>query len=156
MSESFAQLIRELRSLLEMPDLPGDDSQECALEVDGTLVAFFPDERAQAVALYSDLGALPPAQRPAVMEAMLRANFGWHQTRGATLAVEGQTQTVALMRRVPLNGLLASDLLSIVEDFLAVAREWEDLLGSVEAQGSGSQSGGESTQTRIPPPTGMA
>jgi hypothetical protein len=90
------------------------------------------------------------------MEAMLRANFGWHQTRGATLAVEGQTQTVALMRRVPLNGLLASDLLSIVEDFLAVAREWEDLLGSVEAQGSGSQSGGESTQTRIPPPTGMA
>jgi GNAT superfamily N-acetyltransferase len=156
MNETFAQLIRELRAHLEMPDMPGDDSQECGLEVDGTLVIFVPDEPAQAMALYSDLGVLPQAQRENVMEALLRANFGWHQTRGATLAVEGDTQTVALMRRIPLQGLQSQTLLTIVEDFLGVARQWEEVLGSAGSEGAGAQGGGGSATVHMPPPSGMA
>ncbi|NBO83121.1 MAG: hypothetical protein EBU75_09930 [Betaproteobacteria bacterium] len=151
MNETFAQLIRELRAHLEMPD-----SQECGLEVDGTLVIFVPDEPANAMALYSDLGVLPQAQRENVMEALLRANFGWHQTRGATLAVEGDTQTVALMRRIPLQGLQSQTLLTIVEDFLGVARQWEEVLGSAGSEGAGAQGGGGSATVHMPPPSGMA
>ena len=155
-SSSFAVLVRDLRILMSLPDDVGAGDTEAALRLDGVVVALLADEAQDSLALYADLGALPRNDRDALMQAMLQANFGWAQTRGATLALEGQSQTVALGKRVPLQGLQGPALMRNVMEFAEVARDWQQLLASVAGGQAIHELGAAPDRSMAPPLRGMA
>lgn len=123
-------LLRALGERLGLPGLAFDEaSRTCALAFDRRLtVRLALDEPAGALVMFAVLGEPPAAARAALCEAMLRGNYLWRATAGATLSLDPEDGSALLARASPLAGLDAAALEAALTAFVNVAFAWADRL----------------------------
>lgn len=102
------------------------------------------DESAGVLHVYSSLGGLPVSGREAVMETLLTGNLFGAETAGGALAYDPAEGDVVLCRAVPTEDLAASELVTVVEQHVAAAEEWQKRL-----------SGAASGERQTPSPDGQ-
>ena len=107
----------------------------CALEIDGTTVLFIHDLEADAVTLVADIGTPPPSADGPFGAMLLKANYLFGGTAGATLCQNPQTEAYAICRSLPLAALDADALGARVEALVNQAENWKGILsGSAAAE----------------------
>ena len=100
----------------------------CTLEIDGTKVVFLHDMAEDALALVAEIGAPPDANGP-FGSMMLKANFLFGGTAGATLCQNPETDAYAICRTFPLASLDPAILGERVEALVDQAENWRRILG---------------------------
>ena len=139
MSESaLRSLIGEFGKAVGLDELAFDDQQRCNLMFDDVPVSFELGSGEDSLYIYSVLGAEAEEGAEALYSDLLKANYAFAQTGGATLALDPAGGGIVLMREEPLETLRLPRLESLVENFVNVA---ERLMANL-AEGSLSNAGG--------------
>lgn len=120
--EQADSLIRQLGTAIGMTELALDDAGMCLLALeDDTVITIGYDITSEQLILMSPLDAVEPTER--VLRNMLIANFLWHGTEGATLALNPSGQVALLQRAVP-DAIDVPGLQAAFEAFASQARTW--------------------------------
>ena len=130
MSGDGRMLLSALGERLGLPGLAFDEaSRTCALAFDRRVTVHLAlDERAGELVMFAVLGELAPARRQAACEAMLRGNYLWRATAGATLSLDPEQDAALLACAAPLAALDAGSLEGTLTRFVDVAFGWADRL----------------------------
>lgn len=123
----------EFGAAIGIADLAFDEDGAAALSFDGLPAVQFqyrPDR--DTLWLFADLGE--PAAGPAIYEVLLKGNFFWTSTRGATLGLSDEEPGhVVLAQAVPWAGLDGPALSRAVETFVDTIRDWREIVGGTAA-----------------------
>ena len=110
-----------------------DDS--AAFEIDGMAFGFICDPAAETLTVVADLGQKSINVDGAFGSLMLKANFLFEATKGATLFQNPENESFGLQQRYRLAELDLDALSAEVEKLANVAEEWKGLLaGSATAE----------------------
>lgn len=113
------------------------DSKDGAVvfEIDGMPVGFIHDRTGDAVMVVAEIGEQNPDADEACSSALLKANYLFAGTGGATLCRNPETGAFAIMRSWPLASLDGDAFASSVNDLLTTAEKWKAVVeGMGEAQ----------------------
>ena len=135
----FEGLLKPLAAACGIDRLEPDESHMVHLGADGTALTIVGDPETRTVVLFSEIGDLPADGREAFYEQALKANWLFQGGGGATLAINPETDGLALNRALPMDLLDGEAFVELVREFLAVLCRWrqlaEDWRGAVEADG---------------------
>ena len=105
------------------------------LEMDNMTVGFVHDPVEDAVMVVVEIGYPPPDADGPFGGVMLKANYLFGGTGGATLCQNPETSAYAVMRSWPLQLLDVDTFAAAVEKLVNTAETWKDSLsGSAEAE----------------------
>ena len=117
---------------LEQPDAKDG---AVVFEIDGMPVGFIHDPAEAAVMVVAEIGEQNPDTDEACSSALLKANYLFAGTGGATFCRHPETGAFAIVRAWPLVSLDADAFASAVNDLLTVAEKWKAVVeGLDEAQ----------------------
>ena len=124
--EACAELVEALGRRLGIAGLAFDGTTgTCALAFDGRVTVHLAvDERAEGLVMFAVLGEFSPAQRPQLGAALLRGNYMWRVTDGATLSLDPEQDAALLALALPAAGLGGERLESRLTAFVNVAFAW--------------------------------
>ncbi|TPQ48744.1 hypothetical protein C2U72_22150 [Prosthecomicrobium hirschii] len=147
---TLATLIAELGGRMGLPSLALDGDLSCALRFDRRSVVniqYRPDR--DMLWFFADLGV--PAAGPAAYEDLLRGNFFWRSTLGATLSLSGDQPPHAIIALpVAWRGLDGARLATQLESFVNTAEDWAEVIAD---PGDGRSTASESLATGNEPMT---
>ena len=125
--EACAQLLAALGRRLGIAGLCFDEKTgTCALAFDGRVTVHLAvDESAGGLVMFSVLGEFSPAQRPDLGAALLRGNYMWRVTEGATLSLDPEQDAALLALALPAVELTDERLEARLAGFVNVAFAWE-------------------------------
>ena len=104
-------------------------------EIDGMSVGFIHDPVEDAVMVVAEIGEQNPDADEACSSALLKANYLFAGTGGATLCRNPETGAFAIMRSWPLNSVDGDTFATAVNDLLTTAEKWKAVVeGMDEAQ----------------------
>ncbi|MCZ0944080.1 MAG: type III secretion system chaperone [Gammaproteobacteria bacterium] len=148
MSDSVLHsLIREFGAAIGLEEMAFDDQQRCNLMFDDVPVSLELSGGEDSLYIYSVLGPEPAEGAKELYSELLKANYAFAQTGGATLALDPGGGGIVLMREEPLEILHLPQLEALIENFVNTA---EGLIASVAeaslsnaAQAIDSEPGGQ-------------
>ncbi|MBT9292936.1 type III secretion system chaperone [Prosthecodimorpha staleyi] len=147
---ALSNLITELGARMGLPNLALDADLTCALGFDRRSVVniqYRPDR--DALWFFADLGV--PAAGEAAYEDLLRGNFFWRSTLGATLSLSGdQPPHVILALSVAWRGLDGARLAKQLESFVNTTEDWSEVIAD---PGEGRTAASESLASSTEPMT---
>lgn len=121
-------LVAEMAAAMGIPELALDADGTLTLDMDDRfLVTIGVDEPANALTLMAPLLGTEGPKPKALLEEALVGNFMWQGTLGATLAIDEETGTMVLHRRLPLDGLKLQELEQAIEQFVDATEAWTGL-----------------------------
>ena len=104
-------------------------------EIDGMSVGFIHDPSEDAVMVVAEIGEQNPDADEACSSALLKANYLFAGTGGATLCRNPETGAFAIMRSWPLASVDSDTFAAAVNDLLTTAEKWKAVVeGMGEAQ----------------------
>ena len=122
MSDSVLHsLIREFGAAVGLEDMAFDDQQRCNIMFDDVPVSLELSGGEDSLYIYSVLGPEPAEGAKALYEELLKANYAFAQTGGATLALDPAGGGIVLMREEPVDALRLPQLEALIENFVNVA-----------------------------------
>lgn len=126
MLENARTLLASLGKQLGLDDFDLDDTGTTALAFDEIVVNFDYLADADRLALYAEIGKPPAPDQtpPALLEALLKANFFHAETAGATIGMDRDTGLIVLYRTVDPDATEADDFFNTVEAFVDSAESW--------------------------------
>lgn len=129
---ALAALVAELGGQIGLPSLALDASGACALAFDGKpQVNFQYRPERDALWLFADLGA--PAAGADIYEVLLRGNYFWRSTLGATLSLSGDEPAhVILTLPVAWRGMDGRRLTTVLETFVNTMEDWGEVIAQNE------------------------
>ena len=114
---------------------PGGEDGVAVFEIDGMTVGFIHDPAEDAVMVVAEIGEQNPDADEACSSALLKANYLFAGTGGATLCRNPETGAFAIMRAWPLASLDGDAFASAVNGLLTTAEKWKAVVEGVgEAQ----------------------
>lgn len=114
---------------IEIDDLAFDGQGLCVLAFDHKVtVNLAIDPRLGGLVLFSVLGEIGVAPAPDLFKTMLRGNFMWRVTEGATLAMDPEQDAATLMQCLPSSGLNVDTLSASLNAFVNTAYQWTQRL----------------------------
>ena len=117
---------------LERPDAKDG---AVVFEIDGMPVGFIHDPAEDAVMVVVEIGDQNPDADEACSSALLKANYLFAGTGGATLCRNPETDAFAIMRSWPLASLDADAFADAVNNLLTTAERWKAVVEGIgEAQ----------------------
>jgi Tir chaperone protein (CesT) family len=123
--------LAELGGRIGLEGMRLEEDGSAVLMLDEVVVNMELDDAADRLLLYAGLGR-PTGGWERLYEALLRGNFLWAATRGATLSLEPAGGEVMLQQAVAASGLDGAALESLLEGFADAAESWA---GRVAAAG---------------------
>lgn len=115
----FARVISEFGQSLGIPDLAPNDYGAVTLRADGsTEFHVIVNPEGDQVTAFVELGELDDEINPAVIRALLQANYFWTGTGGGTLGLQPETNVVILAQRFAVASLTAAELEQVMKRFL--------------------------------------
>ena len=118
-------VLAELGRLIGLGALPLNAEGRLTLTFDSALeVTLEHEPEDERLVLWALLGELGVDRSPALLNELLDANFLWHATGGATLAVEQASGRVVIAQALSLAGLTAVTLERAIEGFVNAATHW--------------------------------
>ena len=89
--------------------------------------------------IFSSIGAYQPDQELEVLKRIAQANFLWAATAGGTLSARPEEQTVYFAYQAPISALEAEDFVHLVEKFIDVVQQWQEILKKVGSEEASSE-----------------
>ncbi len=129
MSAQFTALMRDLGAMAGLGDLKPGEAMECVLGVDNFIVTLACQDEEQLL-LYAGVGSLPARGREKFLLRLLRGNYFFAETGGATLAADPATGDIQLLYRRPLAGLDGAGLARLLEGYLERLEYWSGICSS--------------------------
>jgi len=118
-------LLMRLSHSLRLDSLSLDEEGHCILLFDDKVILNMElDEERSQLVVYAYLGMAPPDHRERVYELLLQSNFFWRETKGATLALDRQTQTLVLLYAFPLPLRHPETFEDELAVFVEIAEHW--------------------------------
>lgn len=102
-----------------------------AFEIDGLTVGFINDEQSDAIMVVVEIGYPPPDANGPFGSTMLKANYLFGGTDGATLCQNPDTGAYAVMRTWPLPEHDVETFSAAVERLMNTAERWREVLDGV-------------------------
>ena len=135
-STPYLDLLESLRTNCSLPEFPDPlPSTQLDLELEnGPTVTIDFDEETQFVELFSELGIYPLDRELEILKKIAAANFLWSNTKGSTLSVRPEIQTVYLAVQLPVLSLNGTDFVHLVENFVETVKQWQGILSGAPAQ----------------------
>ena len=143
----FEELLKPLAAACGIERLEPDESHMVHLGKDGAALTIVGDPMTRTVVLLSELGDLPLEGREAFYEVALKANWLFQGGAGASLAINPESDALALNQALPMDALDGEGFVAVVRGFLSVLVRWRKLArdwrGAQEKDGA-SRKGGQS------------
>ena len=119
------ELLTQLGHSLRLDGLFLDEEDHCILLFDDKIIlnVELDEERSQLV-VYAYLGMVPIEHKEHIYELLLQSNFFWRKTKGATLALDKQTQTLVLLYPFELPLRHPKNFEDDLATFVETAEEW--------------------------------
>ena len=116
--------VKGLGEALEIANLSLDEGGRCRLSIDGgaVVVDLGHDPASGVIELAAALPAADPVE--AQLARLLRANFNWRGTEGATFAIEPESGALVLQRRLTASEVDNGGLTAALEALVAAAASW--------------------------------
>lgn len=138
----YKELLAALAAACGLDRLEPDESNMVHLGAQGTALTIVAEDETRTVVLLSEIGSLPAEGRERFFAEALKANWLFRGGGGATLAINPETDALALNQALPLDMLDGEGFVGAVRRFLAflvrwrtLARNWSD---AVEAGPAGA------------------
>jgi hypothetical protein len=130
--EVVDRLIAEFGNELDLPDLALDEDGFVAIiNDDGLVLNIDYYEEQETMVFYTTIGEIPDDRRLELYDEMLKANFAWQDTEGATLCVNPVGTHALLMASVTLDGLDPSVLMTIFNHLGELTVAWAHRLRAI-------------------------
>ena len=122
MSEQFAKLMQQFGRFVGLETVTPDEHNNCVLGIDNFVVTISLQDA--TVLVYAPVGTLGASGREKVLLRLLRGNYFFAETGGATLGVSPLNDEIQLLYREHLQNLDATSLTALVETFLERLEYW--------------------------------
>ena len=126
----YNELMQRFAGKFSIDSLAIEDGAS-ALEIDGMTVGFIHDEAADAIMVVAEIGYPPPDADGPFGSAMLKANYLFGGTDGATLCQNPDTGAYAVMRTWPLAAHDDDTFAAAVEGLMNTAERWREVLDGI-------------------------
>ena len=123
----FTELLDCLAKECGIERLEPDESHMVHLGADGTALTIVGEPETRMVVLFSEIGDLPLEKREAFYEQALKANWLFQGGAGASLAINPESNALALNRALPMDALDGESFVEAVRSFLTVLYRWREL-----------------------------
>ncbi len=143
MDTFFEQLVARLAQELGISP-PAVEDGTVTLSLDSYVLLILRLDKPRQVLLSASIAQIAPGKSSEVCRAIAGGQYFFHQTQGATLAVDPDERFVVLQRIDSADAIDAECYVSIVEHFLRVADHWRvriDAIGGSAAAESNSTAG---------------
>ncbi len=128
-AERVHLLIEELGNELGLPGMKLDDEGVCVINTaDGLDVVLNYVDDDDMLIVYSLLGSIPDDRQEEMCATILKANFGWPQTRGSTLSVSRKGRQVVLQTYARCDLLDLPTTVAMLEHFFQRASYWAEAI----------------------------
>jgi len=117
-------LIREFGAAVGLEDMAFDDRKRCNIMFDDVPVSLELSGGEDSLYIYSVLGLEPAEGAKELYAELLKANYAFAQTGGATLALDPAGGGIVLMREEPVGALRLPQLEALIENFVNVAERF--------------------------------
>lgn len=124
----FEEIVNGFAEKFGVDGLAPDENGTVRLEIDGMGVDILYDMAERTAFLCAEIGEPPPEGRERFAEVLLRANFLFQGTDGATLAQNPETKAYALVRPLNLAGLDIDILSERLGAFVNGVERWRQTL----------------------------
>lgn len=128
-------LFAELGQQLGMAELALDDNNHCILNIDeGSDIHL---EYLESEDLLLMVTALPPAlekHQAKIFETLLKGNYLWQDSYGATLAIHPETDAIILEHKMRTDAIEPGSLQDHIAGLDTLARAWEERIGDIIAE----------------------
>ena len=112
-----------------------------ALDIDGITVAFVADTHAETMTIVADIGPQPPTADGSFGALMLKANYLFRATEGATICMNPETDGYAVQQAFRLVDLDVDSLAAHIERLVNLSEKWNGIVnGYREAEDSAAES----------------
>jgi len=130
----FDELMQSFAAKLGMESIAVENDM-VALEIDGMAFGFFHSPASDTLTLVVDLGRQSVDADGAFGSMMLKANFLFEATKGATLFLNPENDAFGMQQMFRLSDLDADELSAEVEKLSNLAEEWRRVLaGCADAE----------------------
>lgn len=134
--EQLNAILRELGEEVGVPDLSASEEGVCTLSVDDRwLLNLVVNPHTDSLIAWMLLGDVPGEERERFLTNLLRANLFWQKTRGGTLSLLPETDTVVISRSSPLGSDNVVRVKQLLEDLIEFADEYQRWLTTEEDDG---------------------
>lgn len=118
-------IIRDFGMAVDNPELSlDDDSFVCFTTADGVLINIDYFEGSESLVLYTTIGEIFEMTKLAVYDELLKANFFWELSGGATLAVSPEGGHAVLTASVTARDLDVSKLTEVIKHVNQLTFAW--------------------------------
>ena len=111
---------------------PAAKGGTAVFEIDGITVGFIHDPAEDAIMVVTEIGEQNPDADEACSSALLKANYLFAGTGGATLCRNPETGAFAFMRSWPLASLDADAFATCVNDLITTAEKWKTVVDGID------------------------
>ncbi len=124
----FDQIIRGFSQEFGIEGLEPDDEGSVRLDIDGMTVEVLHDAAAGRIMLCAEIGEPPPEGSDRFAAVLLRANFLFQGTDGATMAQNPETKNYALILPLELAALDVAGFSERMGKFVDGIERWQKML----------------------------
>ena len=149
------RLIRDFGNSYDLADLELDDrGYVCIVSEDGVVLNIDYFEEDEALVFYTTVGEIEDGHRLTLYEEMLKANFFWENTAGATLCIDPNATLALLTASITVTDLDLPKMLIVMDHFTRLTWAWSDRIR--EITGEATSLGDAAGQDREPGAPGPA
>ena len=143
--EAINALFSELGSQLGMDQLALDENDHCVLRIDeGSDIHLEYLEESGLLLMVSALPGIEAEYKAAVYEIMLKGNYLWQDTYGATLAIHPETNAVIVEHKMNVANIAPGSLQEHVSGLDALVQGWQEhikeIIEAIDLEKSKAQS----------------
>jgi hypothetical protein len=126
-------LLAELAGRMGLSGVQFDGNHACRLRFDGSLIVDLEAPEGLGVLnLFGVVGPLPAQVGPGVYEHLLEANLPAEGVLHSSVALDGSTREIVLVRSCPLEHLTTDALEKTLEQLLGDVEEWRGWLATAD------------------------
>lgn len=123
----FNELMAAFGNEIGIADLRPDEDGICNLAFDGMNVSFTSVPETERLAVWAEIGEMPPEGGDRLCRAMMEAMFMGQATAGASFSINGETGRIYHQRIESLRGLDFDEFRAMVEKFVNTLEQWRKL-----------------------------
>lgn len=128
--QNFLSILHNVGQRIHLEDLELDEDNFCSIGFDDDLIVTISyEERSNMLLIFGQLGKISPELEEDIYPKLLKANYFWQGTSGATLGVDDQTHEVILSYRLNVPNLTSDQLYQLLEEFVNLVDLWKKNLG---------------------------
>lgn len=128
----FTTLLKDLGTLVNLPELSPDENGFCRLSLDKVIIDIKADAEEKHLMLFAEIAPFPMECSSDLVKEILGANFLFNGTNGATLALNTENKTITLQQKEALALLDVDNFSEMLNNFATTVENWQALIADFQ------------------------